>query len=92
MKEFFNQPTNSEHAELIGTDYLNEFMKKWLDYYDAKKNGDEKKAEDILSIMIHSIETNKPITDSDKYRINEICWEVMMSHEPMHRAFVNLLK
>ncbi len=89
-QEFFNKPTNAEQAEIDGLKYLNDFMSSWASYYDAKESGDEKKADNILSVMMHSIESPKLLTDLDKDRLNHLCWDIEFSKEPMRGAFLDM--
>lgn len=91
-QEFFSQSINSDQAELNGISYLDKFMEGWEKYYDFKKSADEKDAEDILSKMIHSIETDKKLTQSDNERLNHICWDIEFSLDPMRSAFIDLTK
>ena len=93
VKEFFGDITTSEQAETIGNTYLDEYSKKWDDYYDNIKNGNKEKAADILCSMIHSIGTDRQMEIADKERLNQLCWQLQFSLDngTMKGAFSDLL-
>src|SRR5665213_546614 len=97
VQEYFNQSTkNPENAEESSTVYLNDYMLKWITYYDAIKTGDKEMATDTLCSMIHSFdETEKLVNnfDEDEERRNQICWEIefSLSHDSMRNAFIGLM-
>jgi hypothetical protein len=94
VEEYFSQSTtNAEHAEESGGVYFNEYMQKWITYYDTVKVGEKDMATDILCSMIHSFETDKPMDNSDKERLNPICGEIEFSlyNDSLRGAFIGLM-
>ena len=55
----------------------------------TEESGDEKKADSVLSVMMHSIESSKPLTDFDKDRLNHLCWDIEFSKEPINKSTTN---
>ena len=93
IKEFFTQSINAHQAEIDGTIYLDEYLKKWETYYDNIRNGKKEKATEILSSMIHSIGSNKQIENLDNEQLNQLCWQIEFSlqNRTMQGSFIDLL-
>lgn len=90
IKDYFNEPIKSEQAESNGASYLKEFNDGWNAYYAAKKN-DGKNALEILCKMLYSSGTNKSLSESDKQRLQPLCFSIgFFIDDSMRHAFIEL--
>lgn len=93
VMEYFGQTTSTEQAETNGSIYLEEYSKKWNEYYTNIHSGNKEKATDLLCSMLHSIGTDTQMA-SDKQQLTQLCWQLEFSleHGTMKGAFSDLLQ
>ena len=93
VNEYFGEQMTSVQAENDGTNYLDEYLQKWENYYADLKSGDKSKATETLATIIYSVGTDKQIKVSDKQQLSQLCsqLEFTLSNETMRGAFTDLL-
>lgn len=92
-QEFFTQSISHEQAEKSGAAYLDTYTKNWKVYYDAIKRGEKRTATDVICSMIHSVEKEGMLENSDKERLGQLCWQIEFSltNNTMREAFEALI-
>ena len=93
QQDFFSTTTTPEQADKSAATYLNEYAKNWKQYDECLAKGDTKNATNILMQMIHSVEDDKHLIESDKERLGQLCWQIEFSltNETMREAFISLI-
>jgi hypothetical protein len=91
-REFFSQQISSEQAKQSGAAYLKKCDEYWKKYYDYVANGDLGNTKDVLLSLIHSVESDTHLQESDKERLGQLCWQIEFSlaHKTMREAFIAL--
>jgi hypothetical protein len=91
-REFFNQQISPEQAKQSGAAYLKKCDEYWSKYYDYIVKEDLGNAKTLLLSLIHSVESDVHLQESDRERLGQLCWQIEFSlaHKTMRDAFISL--
>ena len=75
-----------------GAGYLQKFLDSWSIYIELEKQGDNDAIITLLCTMIHSTETNLPLTPTDEQRLGPLALEFDCRFPTMRGAFTELIR
>jgi len=56
--------------------YFQEFAKYWSCWPDLEKEGSNAEIIDLISVTIHSTESNEPVVEADMRRLGELALQI----------------
>lgn len=89
-QEYFDDPANARKAAERAEEYLEEFLKHWARWPALQKEGRNGEIVDLISSMIHSAESNQPISQADNQRLGPLALEIDCGLLTMREALVEL--
>ena len=81
---------NAQDSINNATSYLQEFLKHWSRWPELEKEGRNLEIIDLISSMIHTIESSVPASESDMRRLGELALQIDCRLPTMRGALIEL--
>jgi hypothetical protein len=91
-RDFFDRHVEPQDVANNGANYLQKFLASWSMYIELEKQGDNDAIIVLLCTMIHSAETDLPLTPTDEQRLGPLALEFDCRFPAMRGAFVELTR
>ena len=89
-KEYFDDPASSQASIDSAPAYLQELFKHWSEWPALEKEGKSNEANDLISFMIHTTESNVPAEEADMQRLGNLALEINWRLPTMRGALTEL--
>jgi hypothetical protein len=89
-QEFFDELTDSQDSIGRTMDYFAELGKYWSRWAEFEKENNSDETNNVICCMIHTAESDEPITDTDLRRLGELALQIDCWIPTMHGAFMEL--
>jgi len=89
-QEFFDDPANVQNSTDHATPRLMEFFKYWSPLVSLDKEGKYVEIIDLVSSIIHTTESNEPISQTDKQRLWPLATKIAGQLPTMRATLVEL--
>jgi len=88
--DYFDAGCDANEAALQAEDYLRDFAAKWSLWPSFENQSQSYQFQGVIAEMIHSIETGKPYTEEDEYRLRPLALQIDCQLLTMREAVVGL--
>jgi len=89
-QEYLGGPASSQDSVENASAYLTEFLKHWSRWPELEKEGRNAEIIELISSLIHTTESNNPLTASDQERLGPLALQIDCWLPTMRGAFTEL--
>ena len=87
---YFDDPAGSQASINSTTVYFQDFCKHWSQWPVLEKEAKSDEANDLISLIIHTTESNSPAGDADIQRLGNLALEINCRLPTMRSALIDL--
>ena len=87
---YFNDPATASDSINRTGEYFQEFSKHWSRWPNLEKEKKNMEIFDLISSMIHSTESNEPVSETDTKRLSALALRIACQLPTMRGAFIEM--
>jgi len=90
-QEYFDDSASSQHSIGSASAYFEGLLKQWSRWPELEKEGRNAEIIGLICSMIHTTESNNPLTESDRERLSPLALQIDCWLPTMRGAFTELV-